>query len=108
MKVMNKAVFVTSLLRVLMCVNQQCLSRPQAGWAHKDKLDPDLASRRSDLGMQIVLQDSKDSRVCSGKPSGFGGPKEGLDLIQDIKEGFLKEVTATGRQGGGASFMHRR
>lgn len=38
----------------------------------------------------------------------LGAQGEGLDLIQDIKEGFLKEVTATGRQGGGASCMHRR
>lgn len=39
----------------------------------------------------------------------WGAQGEGLDLTQDIKEDFLKEVIAAGRrQGGGASCMHRR
>ena len=58
--------------------------------------------------MQTVLQDSKDNTMCSGKPSGFGSPGEGLDLTQDVRKGFLEEVIAALRHGGGASCLHRR
>lgn len=58
--------------------------------------------------MHTVLQDSKDNTVCSGKPNGVGSPLEGLDLTQDIQEGFLEEVVATLRHGGRAGCEHRR
>ena len=50
--------------------------------------------------MQIVLQNSKDSRMCSGKPSGFGGSRRGIGLNTG-HQGRLPEGSCrkTGRWG---------
>ena len=47
--------------------------------------------------MQIVLQNSKDSRVCSGKPSGFGGPRRGIGHQGRLPEGSCRKTRRWGQ-----------